>query len=105
VAGPPSWGTRWLGLFLTGLPEAHVAAHSSFPQGGGQHAQWLSRYAAYAIASGAEPTQANNARAAVDANLSRFSPEQDARILRNAGFKSAELFYAAFTWRGWIAYA
>ena len=80
-----------------------VAAHSSFPQGA--RAQWLSRYAAYAIASGANPEMANGARAAVDANLSLLSPEQDAQILREAGFKDVELFYAAFTWRGWIAYA
>jgi tRNA (cmo5U34)-methyltransferase len=82
-----------------------VAAHFSFPQADGQRAQWLSRYAAYAIASGADPAQANNARAAVDANLSLFSPEQDTQILLDAGFKSVGMFYAAFTWRGWIAYA
>jgi tRNA (cmo5U34)-methyltransferase len=80
-----------------------VAAHFSFPQGA--RAQWLSRHAAYAIASGADPDKANGARAAVDQNLSLFSPEQDAQILREAGFANVELFYAAFTWRGWIAYA
>jgi tRNA (cmo5U34)-methyltransferase len=80
-----------------------VAAHSSFPQGA--RTQWLSRYAAFAIASGADPDKANGARAAVDANLSLLSPEQDAQILREAGFKHVELFYAAFTWRGWVAYA
>ncbi len=41
----------------------------------------------------------------VDANLNLFSPEQDAQILREAGFRDVELFYAAFTWRGWIATA
>ncbi|HEY9453845.1 MAG TPA: methyltransferase domain-containing protein [Bradyrhizobium sp.] len=82
-----------------------VAAHSSFPQTDSERAQWLSRYAAYAIASGAEPDKANNARAAVDASLSLLSPEQDARILSEAGFKNVELFYAAFTWRGWVGYA
>jgi tRNA (cmo5U34)-methyltransferase len=82
-----------------------VAAHSSFPQGHGERARWLSRYAAYAIASGADPDKANGARAGIDKHLSLFSPEQDAQILRDAGFASVELFYAAFTWRGWIAYA
>ena len=67
--------------------------------------RWLSRYAAYAIASGADPDKANNARAAVDANLSLLSPEHDAQILREAGFRDVELFYAAFTWRGWVGYA
>jgi tRNA (cmo5U34)-methyltransferase len=82
-----------------------VAAHSSFPQASDSRAQWLSRYAAFAIASGADSDKANGARAAVDKNLSLLSPEQDAQILRDAGFKRVELFYAAFTWRGWIAYA
>jgi tRNA (cmo5U34)-methyltransferase len=82
-----------------------VAAHSSFPQQEAERARWLSRYAAYAIASGADPNLANNARAAVEAHLSLFSPEQDAQILREAGFRDVELFYAAFTWRGWIGYA
>lgn len=47
-----------------------VAAHSSFPQADSDRGRWLSRYAAYAIASGADPEKANTARAAVDANLS-----------------------------------
>ena len=82
-----------------------VAAHSSFPQQESERARWLSRYAAFAIASGADPTQANTARAAIEAHLSLLSPEEDAQILREAGFRMPELFYAAFTWRGWIAYA
>ena len=59
----------------------------------------------YAIASGADPEKANTARAAVNANLSLLTPEQDARILSEAGFRDVEMFYAAFTWRGWIGYA
>ncbi|OCK59651.1 class I SAM-dependent methyltransferase [Bradyrhizobium sp. LMTR 3] len=82
-----------------------VAAHSSFPQQDSERTRWLSRYAAYAIASGADPNQANTARAAVEARLPVLGPEQDAQILREAGFRDVELFYAAFTWRGWIAYA
>jgi tRNA (cmo5U34)-methyltransferase len=82
-----------------------VVAHSSFPQGADERNVWLSRYAAYAIASGADAEQAQKARAAVDASLNMLSPEQDESILRAAGFTSVSLFYAAFTWRGWIAYA
>ncbi len=81
-----------------------VAAHSSFPQDEGR-AQWLSRYAAFAIASGADPVQVGGARAAVDAHLNMLSPEQDEAVLREAGFSDVSLFYAAFTWRGWVAYA
>ena len=38
-------------------------------------------------------------------SLNLLTPEQDAQILREAGFHDVELFYAAFTWRGWVGYA
>jgi tRNA (cmo5U34)-methyltransferase len=82
-----------------------VAAHSSCPQGEGERALWLSRYAAFAVASGADPDQARSARAAVEAHLNILIPEHDEAILREAGFSDIGLFYAAFTWRGWVAYA
>jgi tRNA (cmo5U34)-methyltransferase len=34
-----------------------------------------------------------------------LSPEQDVALLREAGFETVELFYAAFTFKGWIAHA
>lgn len=82
-----------------------VAAHSSCPQGRDERAHWLSRYAAFGIASGADRKHANKARATIEASLNLFSPEQDAAILRGSGFSDVELFYAAFTWRGWVGYA
>ncbi|WP_020698015.1 class I SAM-dependent methyltransferase [Reyranella massiliensis] len=82
-----------------------VVAHSSFPQGEAERALWLSRYAAFAVASGADPALAQKARAAVAAHLNIFTPEQDEAILRGAGFSDVSLFYAAFTWRGWVASA
>jgi tRNA (cmo5U34)-methyltransferase len=65
----------------------------------------LSRYAAFAIDSGVDAEQANKGRAAVEASMHMFSPEQDEAIIRDAGFTDVSLFFAAFTWRGWIAYA
>jgi len=82
-----------------------VAAHSSFPQDGGARALWLSRYATFALASGADPEQVRKMREAVDDHVPMLSPEQDEAILRNAGFSDVTLFYAAFTWRGWVSYA
>ena len=82
-----------------------VAAHASFPQHEGERLLWLSRYAAFALAAGVEPAHAETARAAVEAHLKLLSPEQDETILRDAGFSHVSLFYAAFTWRGWVAYA
>lgn len=82
-----------------------VAAHGSFPQGAGERDRWLDRYAAYAVASGFDPDQARGARAAVAASVAMLDPAEDEAILRAGGFAHVEQFYAAFTWRGWIARA
>jgi tRNA (cmo5U34)-methyltransferase len=82
-----------------------VAAHSSFPQEPGARAVWLSRYAAFALGAGADREQVEKMRAAVEAHLNLLSPERDEELLREAGFSEGSLFYAAFTWRGWVAYA
>lgn len=82
-----------------------VVAHSSFPQGKAERALWLSRYAAFAAASGLDPALAEKARASVDEALFLLSPDEDDALLRAAGFSDVSLFYAAFTWRGWVGYA
>lgn len=82
-----------------------VAAHASFPQGVGARRRWLDRYEAYAVASGVDPEQAGKARAAVDAHLPALDPRDDELILRAGGFSEVEVFFAAFTWRGWVARA
>lgn len=82
-----------------------VVVHSSFPQDEPARARWLARYAAYAVASGADPAQTEQARAAVGASLALLAPEEDEACLRDAGFREVELFYAAFTWRGWVSRA
>lgn len=82
-----------------------VAAHSSFPQGAGERSQWLSRYGAFAVAMGADPEAIEKGRRSVEANLTLMSPEDDAAVLVDAGFTDVQMFYAAFTWRGWVAYA
>ena len=81
-----------------------VAAHGSYPQDASRDL-WLSRYAGYAVASGAEPEQARMARNAVATAVNMMSPEDDLDILRAGGFADAEPFFAAFTWRGWIGHA
>ena len=82
-----------------------VVAHFSFPQIGSERALWLSRYAAFATASGVAPEQAQSAAAAIDARLTILTPEQDEAILRDAGFTKVSQFYAGFAFRGWVAYA
>lgn len=82
-----------------------VVAHSSFPQDAEERSCWLSRYADFAVTSGADPSMAENARASVAASLDILSPEEDEDVLHQAGFVDVTPFYAAFTWRGWVAYA
>lgn len=81
-----------------------VVAHHSFPQHDGEKARWLSRYAAFAAASGVPAANAENAISAIGERLPLLSPEQDEALLRNAGFTDVALFYAGFTFRGWVAY-
>lgn len=82
-----------------------ILAHLSIPQGEGDRAIWLSRYAAFATSSGVEPKDSETARAAVESHLNILTPEQDEAILREAGFSNVSLFYVGFTFRGWAAYA
>jgi tRNA (cmo5U34)-methyltransferase len=82
-----------------------VVAHFSFPQGEGERARWLSRFAAFLVDSGVEPDKAEATRAGIGSRLPILSPEEDETILRKAGFTQIELFYVGFTFRGWVAYA
>lgn len=82
-----------------------AVAHFSFPQGADDRDRWLARYAAFAVASGVEPSQAENARSMIAARLSILSPEDDEQLLRDAGFSGVSLFYAGFAFRGWVAYS
>ncbi len=82
-----------------------VVAHLSIPQGEGERVIWLSRYSAFAAASGVEAEKAETARAAVESRLNILTPEQDEAILREAGFSNVSVFYVGFTFRGWVAYA
>jgi tRNA (cmo5U34)-methyltransferase len=82
-----------------------VVAHFSIPNGEGERDLWLSRYVSFAIASGIEPAKAETARAGIGEKLPILTPEQDETILREAGFSNVSLFYAGFTFRGWVGYA
>jgi tRNA (cmo5U34)-methyltransferase len=82
-----------------------VVAQHSFPQAKGEKSRWLDRYAAFAASSGIPREDAARAIEAMDARLPLLSPEQDVALMREAGFETIELFYAAFTFKGWIAYA
>jgi tRNA (cmo5U34)-methyltransferase len=82
-----------------------VVAHHSFPQAESEKIRWLTRYAAFAVSSGIAEMNAKAAIEAIGAKLPALSPEQDVALLQEAGFQSVELFYAGFSFKGWVAYA
>jgi len=83
---------------------AFVVAHHSFPNDPAGRDKWLARYAAYATESGGPDPRAANSLEAMKARLPVLSPERDAALLREAGFSGVELFYAGFTFKGWVGY-
>lgn len=82
-----------------------VVAHHSFDSEIPAGDRWLARNAAFAAASGAPTAQAESGIAAFRQRLPVLSPQQDADLLREAGFTDIELFYGAFTFKGWVAHA
>lgn len=81
-----------------------VAAHHSFPNTGAETDKWLARYAAFSGGSGTPASQTASGIEAMKARLPVLSPDRDEALLRDAGFSNVELFYAAFTFKGWVAY-
>lgn len=82
-----------------------IVAHHSFPQHGDAERRWLRRYAAFGVSSGLAPEDAARAIDAVGSRLPLLSPDEDEALMREAGFEEVELFYAALSFRGWVASA
>ena len=84
---------------------AFVSVHHSFPTDRAGKDRWLARYAAFSTLSGTSRSLTENGMAAMKERLPVLTPEQDADLLRQAGFVDVETFYTAFTFRGWVAIA
>jgi tRNA (cmo5U34)-methyltransferase len=82
-----------------------VMAHLSFPQSAAAKKLWLSRYVAFATSSGVQFESAQSAVAAMESNLPLLAPCDEEAMLSEAGFTDTQLFYAGFTFRGWVSYA
>lgn len=87
----------------TGAPFA--LAHASFSQTEPERSQWIARHAAFGAPDGADPAQLENIRRALGTRLSILSTEEEEAMLREAGFSNVSLFYAGFSFKGWVAYA
>ncbi len=82
-----------------------MVAHHSFSPQPPERDVWLARYAAYAVGSGFPADRMGKAAVAIRDRLPVLSPEDDEALMRAAGFSDVSLFYAALTFRGWVAYA
>ena len=84
-------------------PDARlVVAHHSVPSGGAE--RWLARSAAFADRTSVDWGKAM-ASAAMAGRLPLLSVAEEEVLLCEAGFSDVELFYAAFSFRGWVATA
>lgn len=81
-----------------------VMAHHSFTKDE-QGRRWLSRFADFAVLNGLDAAKAAAMPTALADHLPALSPEDDEALLREAGFRDVALFYAALTFRGWVARA
>lgn len=82
-----------------------VVAHHSFAAPGAERDRMLARYAAFAASNGVPQADAARAADGIGRMLPALPPDQDEALLREAGFSDVTLFYAAFTFRGWVATA
>jgi tRNA (cmo5U34)-methyltransferase len=60
---------------------------------------------AFGAADGTDPAQLESARQAIGSRLTILPPEEEEAMLREAGFADVSLFYAAFSFKGWVSYA
>ena len=81
-----------------------VVAHHSFSPDPPERDAWLARYAAYAVGSGLAADRMENAASGIRDRLPVLSPADDEALICEAGFTGVSLFYAALTFRGWVAY-
>lgn len=81
-----------------------IVAHHSCPPNG-ELGRWLTRSVAFASGASVDFTQASASAAMMAERLPILSAEADEALLREAGFSNVELFYASFSFRGWVALA
>lgn len=80
-----------------------VVAQHSFDLQGPEAERWLRRNAAFANPSCRPPADAAQSIANMRKNLPVLAPAQDVELMARAGFANIELFYSAFSFKGWVA--
>ena len=80
-----------------------VLAHHAPPAD--ERERWLARSVAFGDCGGLDWTNAMASGRTMAARLPLLAPEEEEAVLREAGFSNVALFYAAFSFRGWVATA
>ena len=65
----------------------------------------IDRFVAHALNRGVPEDLLETVRVSVTEKTESISAEREAALLSEAGFKEVDLFYAALSWRGWVAIA
>jgi tRNA (cmo5U34)-methyltransferase len=81
-----------------------VVAHHCAPPGS-EASAWLARSIAFAASTSTDSAQALASAAAMADHLPLLPVAEEEALLGAAGFSEVALFYAAFSFRGWIAVA
>lgn len=82
-----------------------VVAHHSVPDAPHARKRWLQRHVAFMASNGMPVANVAKTIEAMASRLPLLSPEAEVELLERGGFERHELFYAAFTFKGWVAYA
>jgi tRNA (cmo5U34)-methyltransferase len=80
-----------------------VLAHHSPPAGHTE--RWMTRSAAFATGTSASEARAVVSGKQMAEQLSLINPDEEEELLRAAGYTDVEQFYAALSFRGWVATA
>lgn len=81
-----------------------MMAHHSIPDAPERNL-WLDRLQTFAQTNGVSFDGANGGARVLGERLPIVSPEAEVDLLGAAGFSEPRLFYAALTYRGWVARA
>jgi tRNA (cmo5U34)-methyltransferase len=82
-----------------------IIAHHSVSTDPAEKRVWFRRWGAFTAANGVPCAAAEGRSEMVADRLPTLSPVEEEDLLREAGFAQPTIFYAALTFRGWVAYA
>ncbi|MBU2867346.1 class I SAM-dependent methyltransferase [Pacificibacter marinus] len=80
-----------------------IVMHHSMPEGA-ERDVWLRRNAALMMSHGIPSEQAQKSIETFKTRLPILTPREDMALLEEAGLTDIQLFYAAFTFKGWVGY-